>query len=116
FDQQLHALLAPPFVYIEAISEPDLFDGGVRPAAIVDIECNTIEGPLRALRVSNDELQMLFADQTLLYQHELTVEQRLGKVLPPWPSLAQRLRQFERHLLRQQLAIAQQHGGEIVVA
>src|SRR5690606_35365469 len=74
------------------------------------------EGALRALRVCNDELQMFFADQTLLYQHELTVEQRLGKVLTPWPPLAQRLRQLERHLLRQQLAIAQQHRGEIVVA
>ncbi len=59
---------------------------------------------------------MALTHHALLDQLEHTVEQRLRKMLPPRPGLAQRLGQVQVEFLHRQAAIRQQSPGEVVLA
>ena len=57
-------------------------------------------------------LEVLLPHQPLLHQHELAVKQRLGEGLTPGAGGANKLRQLEGELVRQQFAIGEQHPGQ----
>ena len=103
-DQELHASVTSPLVDIQPIAQLYPLDRAIRPYGQIDIEGDGIQLGATSLRL-NLHLQMLTTHQTLGEQAEFAIKCRLGKCLPPRPSLTQLLGQRQAKLIDRQLAI-----------
>ena len=78
----------------------------------IDIEGNAVKHAIR-IGMTEAELEMLFLQQALLQQQELTLEQGFGKSLPPRPAVAQQACRGFGEVSCLQLTVREQKSLEI---